>query len=512
MSTRSKTLYRLSVFSIVSMIGLAGCSTKSTGDSSASPASSTAAASSMAAATDKPLPPVELTWNYGTSQQQPDQQAVEDAVNKYLKENTQLNVTLKLKPIDFGSYDQKMNVAIASGEPMDIVWTTASWLLKYNENVKKGAFLAIDDLLPKYSPKTYSEMMPERFWEDVKSDTDGKIYAVPNYQVAATAFGFVFQKRYIDKYHFDIATVKKEEDLEPFLETLKKNEPDVIPFAYQAGNNVPVDPDLRIYSSFAYIKQDPFKTVNLVDSPQYKSFLDLMHKWYQKGYIYQDLATLKDFNQLMAKGNIAVMTDVTFKPGAEATFPAKNGGNEVVMQRITDPLFTGVSSTMNAISKNSKNPERALMLLERVNTDKELYRLLAYGIKGKHYDDSDGTYKPIQDAGYNPGIDWVFGNQFNGLVRPGQPADVFEQTKKLNEQAEVPPMNGFHFNDSDLQTEVAAVNAVNAEYKVPLETGTVDPNVMLPKYREALKKAGYDKIQAELSKQLADWAAKNGKK
>lgn len=504
MTMLSKTICRLFILSIAAVMILAGCSSKGNPEQSTAPAGTKAA--------DSALPPVELTWYYGTSQQQPDQQAVEDAVNKYLKEKTKLNVTLKLKPVDFGSYDQKMNVAIASGEPMDIVWTTASWLLKYNENVKKGAFLAIDDLLPKYAPKTYNEMMPKRFWEDVKADTDGKIYAVPNYQVAATAFGFVFQKRFVDKYHFDITTVKKEEDLEPFLETLKKNEPDVIPFAFEAGNNGPFDSDIRSYSSFYYNKKDPYKSLNVNETPQYKAYLDLMHKWYQKGYIYQDLATVKDFNQLMAKGNIAVMTDVTFKPGGEAGYPLKNGGNDVVRQRITEPMFTGVTATMNAISKNSKYPERALMLLEQVNNDKELYRLLAYGIKGKHYDDSDGTYKPIKDGGYAPGIDWVFGNQFNGLLRPGQPADVFEQTKKLNEQAEVPPMNGFHFNDSALKTEVAAVNAVNAEYKIPLDTGTVDPNVMLPKYLDALKKAGYDNIQAEINKQLAEWAAKNGKK
>lgn len=494
-------------------IVLAGCSNSNssgTAGQSASPAGTGAPAASP---TPQALPPVELIWYYGVAQQQPAQQEVEDAVNKYLKEKTKLGATVKLKPIDFGSYDQKMNVSISAGEPMDIVFTTENWLLKYNDNVKKGAFLAIDDLLPKDAPKILNEMMPKPFWEDVKADTDGKIYAVPNYQTATSAFGYVFQKRYVDKYHFDITTVKKPEDLEPFLETIKKNEPDVIPFAFSEGTNNYVDPNLRDYASFvSYDKRDPFKSFERRETPQYKSYLDLIHSWYQKGYVYQDLATVKDFTALQAKGNIAVMTDTTFKPGGEAGFATRNGGNEVVRQRISDPLFVGVTTSMNAISKTSKNPDRALMFLELVNTDKELYRLLAYGIKGKHYDDSDGTYKPIANAGYAPNSDYVFGNQFNGLVRPGQPADVFEQTKKLNEQAEIPPMFGFHFNDSSLKTETAALEAVRKEYAVPLETGTADPNVTLPKYLDALKKAGIDKVKAEVNKQLAEWAATNGKK
>ncbi|MBW7455321.1 ABC transporter substrate-binding protein [Paenibacillus sepulcri] len=518
---RQNNTYKLGLLVLALMMILAGCSSTKNGNNRNEPAAANnpangqdAAAPAGSDAPDAPeeLPQVELSWYYGTSQQQPDQQAVEDAVNQYLKDNTDLNATVKLKPVDFGSYDQKLNVSISSGEPIDIVWTTASWLLKYNENVKKGAFLALDDLLPKYAPKTFNDMMPARFWEDVKADTDGKIYAVPSYQVAATAFGFVFQKRFTDKYNFDTTQVKSLEDLEPFLETLKKNEPDVIPFAFQAGNNGPQDPALKDYSGgITYNPDDPYKNIDKLATPQYKSYLELMHSWYEKGYIYQDLATVKDWNQLLAKGNVAVITDVTFKPGGDVSYPSKNGGNEVVMQRIAEPQFTGVTATMNAISNTSKNPERALMLLELVNNDKELYKLLSYGIKGKHYEEVDGVYKPLENSGYAPNIDWVFGNQFNGLVRENQPADVFEQTKKLNEEAAVPPLSGFHFNDSDLKTESAAVSAVNAEYKVPLETGTVDPAEMLPKYLEALKKAGYDKIQAAINQQLADWVAKNGK-
>lgn len=516
MRSLKKSLFSLTVLLLAFAVVAAGCGNNdnngNNGNNAASPdasATSPAPASSPAASQDDELPPVELTWYYGTSQQQPGQQEVEDAVNQYLKDHTKLNATVKLKPVDFGSYDQKMNVAISSGEPIDIVWTTANWLLKYNENVKRGAFVALDDLLPQYAPETFKNMMPERFWENVKADTDGKIYAVPAYQVAATAFGFVFQKELVDKYKFDITQVKTQADLEPFLETLKKNEPGIIPFAYQAGNNGPQDPNLKNYSGVTYDVNDPSKALLLQETPQYKAYVDLMHSWYEKGYIYQDLPTVKDFNQLMAQGKVAVMTDVTFKPGGEASYPSKNGGHEVVRQAITAPTFTGVTTSMNAISISSKHPERALMLLELVNTDKELYKLLCYGVEGKHYNIVDNNYVAVDNSTYAPNIDWVFGNQFNGLTRPGQPADVFEQTKKLNEDAEISVLNGFHFDDSALKTEVAAVNAVKAEYAIPLETGAVDPNDMLPKYLNALRKAGIDKIQAELNKQLSAWTAAN---
>ncbi|MBP3962606.1 ABC transporter substrate-binding protein [Paenibacillus lignilyticus] len=463
--------------------------------------------------TEAELPQVELTWHYGTGALQPDQQEVQDAVNAYLKDNTKLNATIKLVPYDFGSYDQKMNPMIAANENMDIVWTTASWLLSYSQNVSKGAFLALDDLLPKYAPKTAKEMMPDKFWEDIKNPADGKVYAIPNYQVAATAAGFVFRKDLVDKYNFDITSVKKTADLEPFLKTLKENEPDIIPFAFQDYRNIPdYGNELRNSGWIWYYKNNPFIPVDTNASPERLAYWNLIHSWYEKGYVYQDLATVKDFDAFIKEGNVAVSTDVTFKPGGEFEMKTKNGGHEVVRQQLKESSFTGVNATMNAISKNSKNPERALMFLELVNTDKTLYHLLCYGIKGKHYNEVDGYYQAIEGSGYNPGIDWVFGNQFNGLLREGQPKDLWEQTKQLNESAEVSPLYAFHFNSESVKTEEAAINAVNDEYLPMLNFGVADPATMLPKYKAALEKAGQKTVEAEVKKQLDAWMAATGAK
>lgn len=504
----------LSVVLVFAFI-ISGCSSNKNNGSSADPSSSPSKAStepsSSAPASEAELPPVELSWYYGVGAIQPDQQEVEDAVNKYLKENTKLNATVKLYAYDFGSYDQKMNTKVAANENMDILWTTAGWTLIYSQNVSKGAFLALDDLLPEYAPHIYSEMMPKPFWEDIRYPEDHKIYAIPNYQVAATASGFVFRKDLVDKYNFDISTVKKTSDLEPFLKTLKENEPDVIPLAFQYKNGPDFDNDYRYFEWVWYNKNDPSTPVDIVKTPERKAYWELMHDWYEKGYVYKELATVKDFSALMKTGKVAVTTDVTFKPGGEVELKSANGGFDVVRQQITDVAFTGVTATMNAISKSSKNPERALMFLDLVNTDKTLYQLLCYGIKGKHYNEADGYYQPIEGSGYNPGVDWVFGNQFNGLLHEGQPKDLWEQTKKLNESAQLSPLYGFKFNPEPIKTENAAMNAVEEEYRKMLDFGVADPEKVLPKYIDALDKAGQAKVSAEIKKQFDEWRAANGK-
>lgn len=504
-TTKANAFKLLLALVTVAAFILSGCS-KSTPEEGASPSPTTAPSESSEPG-EAELPQVQLTWHYGIGALQPDQQEVEDAVNKYLKENTKLNATIKLVPIDFGSYDQKLNPMIAANESMDLMWTTQSWLGSYPNNVSNGAFLALDDLLPQYAPKTFNEMMPVKFWEDIKYPADHKIYAIPNYQIAATASGFVFRKDLVEKYGFDTTSVKQLSDLEPFLKTLKENEPDIIPLAFQ---NPPNFQNEYAYTGGVWFKKsDPTVPVDMM--PLDIEYWEIIHDWYEKGYVYPELAMIKDFNAFFNEGKVAVSTDLTFKPGGEEELKKVHGGHDVVMQRMTDVTFTGVNATMNAILKHSKNPERALMFLELVNTDKTLYHLLCYGIKGKHYNEVDGYYQAIEGSGYAPGIDWVFGNQFNGLLREGQPKDLWEQTKQLNESAELSPLYGFTFDQEPVKTENAAISAVNEEYSTILNFGVADPAETAPKYIEALEKAGKPKFDAELKRQLDAWLAANGK-
>lgn len=86
---------------------------------------------------------MELIW-YTIGPPQKDMDKVLTEVNKYTLEK--INATLDIKMLDFGDYTQKMQVMAASGEPMDILFTS-SWAFDYVQNARKGAFLQLDDLL-----------------------------------------------------------------------------------------------------------------------------------------------------------------------------------------------------------------------------------------------------------------------------------------------------------------------------------------------------------------------------
>ena len=66
---------------------------------------------------------------------------------------------------------------------------------------------------------------------------------------------------------------------------------------------------------------------------------------------------------------------------------------------------------------------------------------------------------------------------------------------------------GFVFDNSNVTTEVAAVQSVRDEYKRVVENGAGDPAVLIPEYVAKLKANGIERIISEKQSQLDAWIA-----
>ncbi|WP_309120343.1 ABC transporter substrate-binding protein [Paenibacillus sp.] len=462
------------------------------------------------------LPEAKLTFLYPVAANPgPDQDLVNDEINKYIKEK--INATVELVPLTFDEYEPKLNAMLAAGENFDIAWSSKGWLGNYQPYIDRGAYLELTDEMIQANMPEARANIPDKFWPDMFA-ADGKVYGFPIYQVAAKQVSFVVQKRFIDKYNLDVSAIQTYKDIEPFLKTLKDNEPDVIPLGLAQNSNgfftdrsIVGAPGLPV----SYKKDDPeYKLATTIESYEAKAdYYRTVRAWYQAGYINKDAPVLQNINDLKSKGNVAVGIEFTSKPGGEIGEKAMNGGNDVVYVPIADSYFTGIASAMHVINKNSKHPERALMLLNLLNTDKTLYNLICNGIEGKHYNKVDDLYiEPIEGSGYAPNGDWVFGNQFNAYLKPGQAPDTWEKTIELNDNAVVPASNGFSVNEESIKAEIANINAVKNEYGSALETGAVDPDQVLPEFLEKLKASGIEKVDAEVAKQWDQFLKSKGLK
>lgn len=459
-----------------------------------------------------------LKWYLAGSGPQADVGTVQDAINEYLAEEYDMNVDLQLIMTDYGNYSQKMQMVISSGEEYDICWTS-DWNNNYYDNVNKNAFLELDDLLEKDASELKASM-DESVWDATR--VKGNIYGVPSQQIFPKQNYVVILKEYVDKYNLDVDSVHKLEDLEKFFLEVKKDNPDIYPFAASsngltgklylsigfepiAGNKVP---------GVLKLDDTDYKILNQYEElPELVEFYKMMYRWQEEGLVRQDAATVSD-NAVpdMKAGKHISCVNATYKPGVETTEKSNFGGRDIVIIPISEAYTatSSMTSSLNAISRTSKNPDMAMKFLNLVNTDAKLYNMLCFGVEGVHYTrNEDGKVVTDDSKGYNPNVDWMFGNQFNGLLREGQADDDWERTKEMNDKAVQSRILGFAFDSTPVTNEMAAVNSVVDQYALSLETGAVDPETTMPEFIEKLKAAGSDTIVEEMQSQLDTWVADN---
>lgn len=393
---------------------------------------------------------IEVAWYY-PGDKQSDMPVVLDEINKKLED--EIGVRLALKTIDNSSYASKMNLVISSGEEFDICFA-ANYSLPFLPNVENGAFMPLNDLIDNEAPKL-KEVMPEYVWGS--TTVDGEIYAVPNYQILPTEFCLTTTKELTQKHSFDYSKITDLKSLEPFLATIKEKEPDLYPY-HPSYSEVEMKYEQIYPTNFAVIKKDDkdnVKVYNWFELDEYKEHIKLMHEWYKKGYIRKDVVGAANDTASLLGLKYAFFWG-TIKPGGEIELlqKYKKDMDEISM---CEPYSqtSATARTLNVISRTSKNPEKAIKVLEKLNTDTELYNLLVFGLEGKHYEKiSDEVVRPIENSGYKMDA-WKFGNQFNAFYKEGQSTDTWDKTIELNDNAAISPIWGFNFKSAPVKNEIS---------------------------------------------------------
>ncbi len=515
---KAKRLIGLILVLCLAVSFVVGCGSENgASDSTASPSPSTSVASDTSTAADSSvaLDPVELKWYVIGNGQPKDMDAVLAKVNEYLK--PKINATLKtLNVFSWGDdFEQKMGAKVASGEEFDITFTS-NWALNYLQNAPKGAFVDLTPMMDEYAPKTKA-LLGDKVIKG--ASIDGKLYAIPTNKEMAHNWGFLINKDLADKNGIDISTIKKFEDIEPALKIIKAKEPGVEPFQTVVGESAYriLDFEKMVDDNVPgaiYGDGRDTKVINDFDTPEAKTLFTTLHTWFKAGYIRKDADTITDW-QANRKAGKVFSAVASLKPGKDGEESVSSGINWVQVD-ITKPMATTreMTGSMQAISKSSQNPERALMFLELFNTDPELCNLINYGIEGTHYTKTADTKIEVTQAGkdgYNPGTPWMFGNQFNTYIYDSEKFESatakWDKFKAYNESATASPILGFTFNSEPVKTKVAALTGVKKQFMPGLETGKSDPAVALPKFTAKLKAAGMDDVLAEMQKQVDTFLA-----
>lgn len=432
--------------------------------------------------------------------EQTDGDAVMEALNEYTREKIGVEVEYVFHG---GSYGDKIQTIIASGEEYDACFTS-NWINPYNTDVVKGAFLDITEMLDEVP--ALKEVIPDYIWQ--AATVNGGIYAVPNQQIVARQIGALMPKDFVEGTGTDISTIKTLTDMGEYAQKAFDEYG-----AKVGGVNRTQAADycgyeyISDYMAAGAIKMDDAeaKVVNFYATDEWKAMLNELVDLNEKGLLDGECGYMDEYgeSQRVAKKTSAFYSG-TYKPGVEAEESARAGYDCVMATAATDPyISTGsVVATMYGISATSKHPLETLKYFELVNTDPYVMNLISYGIEGKHYNKTgDTSIELIPNSGYSHGQSWAVGNVFNSYSLEGQPEDVWEQTKALNDSAKTSPILGFSFDPEPVKMEITNVSKVVKEYE-SLVGGELPVEETNAEFLEKLEVAGVDAVLAEMQTQI----------
>ena len=440
---------------------------------------------------------VTLKW-YSIGQEPQDLNTVLQKANEYLGEKIGVNIDMSF--IDYGDYDQKMNVVMNTGGDYDLAFT-CSWAGDYLGNSRKGAFLELDSYLDNQGKDMKNEI-DSRFWDGAK--IDGKTYAVPNQKELGISPMWMFDKELVEKYDIPYQDLKTLEDLEPYLKLIKEKEPDFVPLYMNKTVSFDQAFDQVIEPIGFDLSDSSLKVINIFESDAIKERLKTLQRFYKAGYINSDSNAQQNDDRSIRR--FAYKADG--QPYAEKIW-SRDYKRNMVATPMTDTWVTNASTTgsMIAVAKNTKHPEKAVEFLNLLNTDEYLRNLINFGVEGVHYDLTDkGQVKMKEPVTYNVSYMSV-GNLFKTKTLDGDPVTKWDDFKKFNDEAKMAPSLGFKFNSAGLENEIAAINNVLDEFKSSLYSGAVDVDSTLKAFNEKLYAQGLQKVMDEMQKQVDAWKA-----
>lgn len=410
-----------------------------------------------------------LVWYY-VNDRGSDDGSVFGAANKIIGEK--LGVQVDFNPIHSEEYTKKIQLKASAAERFDIVFTS-DWLFDYRSNIEYGAFAPIENLIEKYAPQTNKSII-NKVWDAVT--VGGHIYAVPNYQVAFRQKAIVFKKELVDKYSLkaEIDQAETMADFTPILQKIRANEPDIIPTTVTpyiwSGNfgdeslffedplrNVPVGIDMD--GNVLNLTENPYLQINLDNAA-------LSRKWNSSGFYMSDIDIRTNFTAEKNAGKVFMFDDV-YKPGIEIDMQSRYG-YPVYVKAIGIPVLTNDSAcaALTAVSRTSADKVTAVKLIELLNTDKELYNLLVYGIKDRDYKKlSYNTVEILSDRRYSA-YAWAMGSQFNAFFIKGQNSNIWELTKKLNAEARKSPLLGKSIDTEPIKESITRIRELYSKLEI----------------------------------------------
>ena len=450
------------------------------------------------------------------------------------------NTTVEFIDVPFEEYSEKFSQVLASGEGVDLAWT--GWLINKPQNIADGNLMPLDDLLAEYG-QGIVDILGEEVVEIHRNAADGKLYYLPSWQ------GLCGERRgwLVVTEIAELAGDTWIEDTEAALNKWRNNYTGIEDFqavldqatkylaaAKEAGK---LGAGINTGRAFGWSMYNgmysflgvggaeigitycdgTFTVKDGVAGEHYKLYAKTMADWYKEGYIRSDIMSVDTSTLTMPKNGEITDTTYVFScdpylTEADQEAAIADAGMDMTYLPIEENAYLILGGdTSYAIPYCADEPERAMMVLNAIYSQPDLYNTLIYGIEGEDYTkNADGTIttsyvgaSPTADDSY--GIQrWIIGSCKNALINNGTDPNYYADLEALEETARVNPFLNFTFDRTNVEGICASLLNVYYEYGPQIDNGVAGDNweELYNNYMAARKDAGIEELVTEFQNQL----------
>lgn len=345
---------------------------------------------------------VELEWYFYTRQELPDGDMIQEKLDEYFLEK--LNCKVNMHIYGESDYAKTISTMLLSGENIGIVYLNGG--VDYASMSEQGAFYPISDLMDQYGTNVKA-MFVDEVWNAMTVKDD--IYAIPTLKDNAYILGYLYNASLAEDIGVDPESWAWnswrdiEEDLLKAKELRDEIYPEYseMPLVSEATGLVPYNFSLERLSTSTVLAccnipgindvagKGEDEVFNLYETDEFRELCLLKQRLVEAGVFAYDYDTFETSPSFLY--STLVMPSWGYTYVGEDLFSDEFDTKLVMFDNLwTD--FSNYTSSMTAIGANCNDPERAMMVLDLLNSDTYLSTLLHFGVEDVHwFRQDDGT-------------------------------------------------------------------------------------------------------------------------
>ena len=457
------------------------------------------------------------------------------------------NTTVEFIDVPFEEYSEKFTQVLASGEGVDLAWV--GWLVDKPTNINDGNLMPLDDLIAEYG-QGIVDTLGEEVVEIHRNAADGKVYYLPSWQglsgdrrawlvvneIAELAGDTWIEdtKAALNKWRNNYSGI---EDFQAVLDQATK----YLAAAKEAGKIGAGVNTGRVFGWSMYngtmpflfvggaeigvpFEDSSFQVIDAVAGEHYKLYAKTMADWYKEGYIRSDIMSVDTSTLTTPKNgeineNTYILTCDPYLTEADQDWAIEDCGMDMTYLPIEEDAYLHKGdATAYALPYCSDEPERAMMVLNAIYSQPDLYNTLIYGIEGEDYTKNDDGTITTSYSGASPTADdsygiqrWIIGSCKNALINNGTDPNYYIDLEALESTAKVNPFMNFTFDKTNVEGICASILNVYYEYGPQIDNGVAGDNweELYNSYMSARKDAGIEELVTEFQSQLDAYIAAN---